>query len=120
MLNLTDDNFSAITNARLARLIEESLRQDMPGLVGEEPDALSHQDIVAAVDEVRNLLRPLGLETERVVVKYVYGSLLLGEPLHDKVPHLLAALSTPNSHRYEKEDALDRLIEQLLTDKEGA
>jgi hypothetical protein len=119
MLNLTGENISAIANARLARLVEASLSHDMPGLVGDEPDSLDHDDIMAAVDDVRSLLRPLGLETERMVVKYVYGCLLLGEPLHDRVPNLLTALASPNMHRYEKEDALDRLIEQLLAQKEG-
>ncbi len=120
MLNLTESDLSDITNARLARLVEESLNKDMPGLVGDEPEGLSHQDLIAAVAEVRELLRPLGLETERMVVKYLYGSLLLGEPLHVRVPNLLEALASPSVHRYRKEDSLDQLIERLLAESKGA
>lgn len=120
MFRLTEADLSAITNSRLANLVESALNKDMPGLVGAGPDSITHHDLIAAVAEVRDLLRPLGLETERVVVKYVYGSLLVGAPLHERVPMLLDALATPAIHRYQKEDALDRLVEQLLAAERGA
>lgn len=114
MLTISNTEQEAIVNRRLAIQLRQALENDLPEMVRDMGQELSIDKLCLAVREVRPRLRVWGMETERVVLKYLFGSILIGCPLEEKEPRVLLAFNSAESHRYKKEEFMDRVIEFYL------
>ena len=114
MLTVTSDELDRITVLRLASLLRDELDVVMPGFVGDSVDGVSLNDLAEVVRDVRDLLAPWGLATERVIVKFSLGSLLIGKDLLEADPNLIEVLRDRSVHRYKREAVLDESVERLL------
>lgn len=111
MLTISNAEQDAIVNRWIATQLHQTLEKNLPEMMNDMGEELNIEKLVLAVSEVRPRLKAWGMETERAVLKYLFGSILLGGPLEKMEPRVLPALNSVDFHRYKKEDFMDRVIE---------
>lgn len=117
MLTFNPEFEERLVDLRIASFLRRELAPRLPELFESAQDAMTDEQLVGAVREARARLRPWQMETERAVLKYCFGSFLLGRPVEAAEPRLVPMFSSAAYHRHKKEDLLDFVVEKLLRER---